>query len=131
MLVKPVRKEKTIRVAVALVLLGVGLWLLVLDFGTPARPWHSLATVAYAMTFIALLLAGVFELPGLRFHIWRSLSDLIKGIVLFASSLVWVVACVGHVPDSDVGVAIILVPFGALLLSGASFFLRGLWTNPH
>jgi len=128
---KAVLEKKAARVAVALVLLGVGLWLLVLDFGTAARSWHSLATVAYAMTFIALLLTGVFELPGLRLHIWRRLSDLIKGIVLFASSLVWVVACVGHVPDSDVGVAIILVPFGALLLSGASFFLRGLWINPR
>ena len=123
--------KRTTRVAVALVLLGIGLWLLVLDFSAPARPWHSLATVAYAMTFIALILADVFELPGLQRHIWRRLSDLIKGIVLFASSLVWVVACVGHVPDSDVGVAIILVPFGALLLSGASFFLRGLWINPR
>jgi hypothetical protein len=61
---------------VAIALLGCGIWLLILDIRGPALPWHALATIAYAMTFIFLVVTGVFELPGgLRLDVWSRLSD--------------------------------------------------------
>jgi hypothetical protein len=50
-----------------------------------------------------------------------------RGIAVFAASMVWVAACVKRVPDTDVGVAIVLIPFGVLVVVGAGFFLRSMW----
>jgi hypothetical protein len=112
---------------ISLVPLGIGLWIVGLDIREPEIPWHSLAVLAYAMTFVALM-TGAFELPGgRRFDVWRRLSDMMKAITLFAASMVWVSASVKRVPDTDVGVAIVLIPFGVLVVIGAGFFLRSMW----
>ena len=50
-------------------------------------------------------------------------SDFVKGVLLVGAGVVWAAIARHLVPDTSLGVAIILVPFGVLLVLGA--FLIG------
>lgn len=56
-------------------------------------------------------------------------SDWLKGGLSFFGGLIWAGITRWLVPDSPVGVAIVLVPCGALVLVGAFFILRARLKN--
>ncbi len=120
-------------VAIATVLLVLGLAIIWLDFWHQVSPWRTLATVAYAFLTAVLFLTGALELPGrlnvARVDVWRRLSDVVKCVISFAVAIGWVAISVKLVPDTDLGVAIILVPSGVLCLLGGFFYARSAWIS--
>jgi hypothetical protein len=51
-------------------------------------------------------------------------SDFVNGCLLILGAMIWPAIARQFVPDSSVGVAMILVPSGLLVLSGAFFIFR-------
>ena len=71
-------------------------------------------------------LSGVVVRP-LNFTVRSRLamtSDFVKGVLLVGAGMVWAVIARQLVPDTSLGVAIILVPFGVLLVLGAFLIAR-------
>ena len=58
-----------------------------------------------------------------------SLSDIVKGVVCAFAGVGWVALAKGVLPQTPVGLVILLVPFGVLVLVGAFFFVRGYIKN--
>ncbi len=56
-------------------------------------------------------------------------SDWTKSGLCILAALVWAPIAVRFAPNTPVGVAIILVPFGGLALAGAFFYVRGRWKD--
>ena len=46
-------------------------------------------------------------------------SDFVKGVLCVAAGMIWAAIARQLVPDTNLGVAVILVPFGALVILGA------------
>jgi hypothetical protein len=56
-------------------------------------------------------------------------SDWVKGGLCFLACFAWAPIAVRLVPHTPIGLAIVLAPFGALVLAGAFFLLRAQFKN--
>jgi hypothetical protein len=89
--------------------------------------WASAALVAVLIAALPLLNAlgvlevlGLKDLPGSRFRT-RSMYG---AVALVAGAILWVIALVRHVPDTDHGVAVLLIPAG--VAAAAGLLIRGI-----
>ncbi len=97
--------------------------------GDPA--YRTLLTMGYLILLFILLRTKIIQLPKKTEEPpvdGRSTrSDVGKGAGLMFGAAVWVPLMTSVVPDTPVGVAVVLVPFGALLLGGAFLLIRDLF----
>lgn len=121
--------RKTIALTFLCLLLPVGIGLMYYEFhgnGSPAV--KSLVPIAYIAVAILLVRTGGIPIPAkdqrgiLGGHI--SVSNLLKTVGCFLSSLLWVAIGLPLLNDTPVGNAVLLVPSLLLLLASGLFFVR-------
>lgn len=94
--------------------------------------YPTLLTFLYLAIVVVLFRTKVVEHPpGLSVPLFGAtkLSDFAKGLGCMAGSILWVILLLKVVPDTVIGATILLVPFAALLLTGAFFLIRGFFKN--
>jgi hypothetical protein len=99
------------------------------DLRNGPSPQLTFLSIGYAVV-ACLCVAGMVRKKSLTLQpsdVWRRTNDLTKSAIMILSGVLWGTVALKLVPDTYVGVAIILVPFGALTLVGAYFFIKSLW----
>ena len=93
----------------------------------------TLLTMAYLLLVVVLFATNIIELPKTAtvsvVGAWMKLSDIVKGVSCVLGSIVWMVLVRGLVPETPIGLAVILVPFAGLLVIGAFFMIKGVFKN--
>jgi hypothetical protein len=122
---------KALVVTLGLVLVGVAItWL---DFRNGPSRLLTLLTVSYVVV-VSICVRGALkkpadlspsDAPSDKPH--SRVADFVKSIVFMSSGILWVAVGVKVLPDTNVSVAIVLVPFGVLALTSGYFFLRSVW----
>jgi hypothetical protein len=118
--------------AILLVCLAFGIWLTSAGYHGRLR-YPTLWTFGYLVLLVVLVRTNVIEsrasAKGSSIGIWGRLSDIVKGAACMFAGVGWGVLALGFVPQTPVGLAIVLVPFGGLLLVGAFLLVRGYIKN--
>jgi hypothetical protein len=95
---------------------------------------HS-GLMTFFLLFIvyALINTGVVQLPpGTNipfFTVWPRLSDALKAVISFLLIFPWTLIVVRLVPDTPVGVAIILIPDAVFVLAALVYVSNGISRN--
>lgn len=99
-------------------------------FGRPGTENGVVFATASLALLLALSMTGILPVPaGLKipfFGIWPNLSDSVKAVTSFAAIFVWTPLAKQLVPDSPVGVTIILAPDALFLLAALVYLSNGL-----
>ncbi len=118
--------------AILLVCLAFGIWLTWSGYHGRLRyqtPW----TFGYLILLVVLIRTNVIEIQtskmGSAIGVLGSLSDIVKGVVCAFAGVGWVALAKGFLPQTPVGLVILLVPFVVLVLVGAFLFVRGYLKN--
>lgn len=118
--------------AILLVCLAFGIWLTWSGYHGRLR-YPTLWTFGYLVLLVVLIRTNVIEIGASKkssaIGIWESLSDIVKGVICAFSGVAWVALAKGFLPQTPVGLVILLVPFGGLVLVGAFLFIRGYLKN--
>ncbi len=98
------------------------------------RGAHSgLLTGVLLLLLYCLITTGVIQLPqGSNipfFTVWPRLSDAVKAVISFALIFLWTPVAKQLVPDTYLGVAIILIPDAIFLLAALVYVSNGLSRN--
>jgi hypothetical protein len=121
--------RKSVALACLCLLLPVGICLMYYELhrgGSPAV--KSLAPVAYIAVAIFLVRTGGIPIPAedqrgmLGGHV--SVSNLLKTVGCFFSSLLWVAVGLPLLSDTPVGNAVLLIPSLLLLIASGFFFVK-------
>lgn len=112
---------------------AMALQLALVWYNDAGRRHGGLLTILFLMLLSMLAATGVIQLPrGTNipfFGVWPRLSDSVKALLSFALIFVWSPIAVRLVPDSYVGVAIVLVPDGVFMLAALVYVSNGLSAN--
>lgn len=95
--------------------------------------YPTLWTVGYLGLLVVLIRTNIIQsgtpAKGSAIGVLGSLSDIVKGAVCMFAGVGWGVLALGFVSQTPVGLAIVLVPFGGLLVVGGFFLVRGYIKN--
>ena len=130
-----VRSSMATRVTKILVLLiSLAFAAALLWFNLHGNGQHSgLLTGVLLLLLYSLISTGVIPVPhGYNlpfFTVWPRLSDSVKAVVSFSLIFLWTPLAVRLVPDTYLGVAIILIPNGLFILAALVFVSNGISRN--
>ena len=118
--------------AILLVCLAFGIWLTWSGYHGRLR-YPTLWTIGYLILLVVLIRTNVIEprapAKDSPIGIWGRLSDIVKAVACGFASVGWVVVALSFVPQTPIGLVILLVPFAGLALTGAFFLGRGFLKN--
>jgi hypothetical protein len=117
----------------AILLICLASWIYLTWYSFRGRITHqTLLTVAYLVLLIVLFRTNVIESRASDnsvVSVWARLSDIVKGASCMLAGVVWVMLVAFLVPQTSIGLTVVLAPFAGLLLLGAFFMLKGLLKN--
>ena len=117
----------------AVLLACLASWIYLTWYSFRGRIAHqTLLTVAYLIVLVVLFRTNIIELRASEKSIvstWARLSDIVKGACCMLASIVWAMLTAVLVPQTPIGLTVVLAPFLALLLVGAFFLIKGLFKN--
>ena len=125
----PTRLIKILVLLISFAFAAVLMWFNFHDNGQ-----HSgLLTGVLLLLLYGLIATGILQVPqGYNipfFNVWPRLSDTVKAVVSFSLIFLWTPVAVRLVPDTYLGVAIILIPDGVFVLAALVFMSNGLSRN--
>ena len=96
--------------------------------------YPTLATIAWLAVFIVLAKTGIIEFQNniARQQVvgtWASLSDFAKGAACMLGGVGWGILALTFTSDTVIGLAIVLIPFFALILFGGFLLARGFFRS--
>ena len=125
-------KPRWLRIAVLTICLGLDVWLFwYSNHGGAEHSW-LLSILTLAM-LSALINTGYIELPtgyNLPFlNVWPKLPDFVKAAVSFGLIFIWSPLALKLVPDTNLGMSIVLAPDVLFIFFALLFISNGLSKN--
>lgn len=125
----PPRLIKLLVLLISFAFAAVLLW-----FNFRGNGQHSgMLTGVLLLLLYGLIATGILQVPqGYNipfFSVWPRLSDAGKAVVSFSLIFLWTPVAMRLVPDTYLGVAIILIPDGVFILAALVFVSNGISRN--
>jgi|SRR5579863_3442899 len=123
---------RAIKIVVLLMSLAFAAALLWFNFHGNGQHAGLLTGVLLVLLY-SLISTGIVPVPqGYNiplFTVWPRLSDSVKAVVSFSLMFLWTPLAMRLVPDTYLGVAIILIPDGVFILAALVFVSNGISRN--